>query len=276
MLARSRRRIAPQVSIVTGGASGIGRALAAQLAARGSHVVIADIDGAAARQAADELPSGSWQATDVSDAASLAQVVDRTVAEHGRLDLIANNAGLAMGGEVEELTDRHWEAAVQVNLRGVIHGVRAAYPVMRRQGSGIILNTASLAGLTPVPAMLPYTTVKHAVVGMSLGLRAEGGPLGIRVSALCPGFVDTPLLDTVVDPPASLGDTPRASIERLQRRLLTPAETAARAMRGLDRDQAIIAVGGLAHVMWRATRISPGGMARVAGRARRAVQARIE
>ena len=274
MPAQRRRRITPAVSIVTGGGSGIGRALAGELVARGGHVVVADLDERAASDAVADLGAAASAAVvDVTDAAALEDVVARTVTEHGRLDLMVNNAGVGLGGLVEELTDRHWAKALDVNLGGVVNGVHAAYPVMQEQGSGRILNTASLAGLVPVPGMLPYTTTKHAVVGLSLGLRAEAASHGIRVSVLCPGFVDTPILDNLYEPPPSLGPVPREVIQRVQPRMLTPERTAARAMRGLDRDQAVIAVGLTAHVLWRAARVSPGLMARVAGLGR-AVQNR--
>ncbi len=260
----------PAVSIVTGGASGIGRALAAALVERGGHVVVADVDAHGARQSAAALgDAASAAVVDVTNADAVSDLVARTVAEHGRLDLMANNAGVAVGGRVEELTDRHWDRALAVNLGGVVAGVRAAYPVMRRQGGGTILNTASLAGLVPVPAMLPYTTTKHAVVGLSLGLRGEGARHGIRVSVLCPGVVDTPLLDSVVDPPAWLGSGTRDLLRRAQPRFLTAEQTAARALHGLQRDRAVIAVGLLAHLAWRAARISPGTVTALAARGER-------
>ena len=142
---------------------------------------------------------------------------------------MVNNAGVAIGGLLEELDERHWSKALDVNLRGVINGVTAAYEVMRAQGSGHILNTASLAGLIPAPAMLPYTTTKHAVVGLSTALRAEAASQGVRVSVLCPGFVDTPLLDDVYAAPASFGGSSvRARVRLLQPRFLTAEQTAKR------------------------------------------------
>jgi NAD(P)-dependent dehydrogenase (short-subunit alcohol dehydrogenase family) len=200
----TREDFRPTVSIVTGGASGIGRAIAAELVARGSHVVVADLDAARAGEAARALgPSARAAQVDVADAAAVTALVERTVAEHGRLDVMVNNAGVAVGGLLEELEEHHWAKAIDVNLRGVINGVSAAYPQMCAQGSGHLLNTASLAGLIPAPAMLPYTTTKHAVVGLSTAL---GGEPRRAVSVLCPAFVDTPLLDDVYAAPASLGE----------------------------------------------------------------------
>jgi NAD(P)-dependent dehydrogenase (short-subunit alcohol dehydrogenase family) len=249
----------PQVSIVTGGASGIGRAIATELVARGSLVVLADLDGAAAARAATELgPLASAATLDVVDAEAVTALVCEVVAAHGRLDVMVNNAGIAIGGLLEELDDRHWTRALDVNLRGVINGVTAAYEVMRAQRSGHILNTASLAGLVPAPGMLPYTTTKHAVVGLSTALRAEAASQGVRVSVLCPGFVDTPLLDDIYEAPSSLGGSSvRSRVRLLQPRLLTAELTAKRAVDGLAANKAVIPVGAMAHVSWRVLRYAP-------------------
>jgi NAD(P)-dependent dehydrogenase (short-subunit alcohol dehydrogenase family) len=254
-----RKAFEPKVSIVTGAASGIGRALAAELVARGSHVVVADLDADGAVRAARELGAlASAAALDVADAAAVRALVGRVADEHGRLDVMVNNAGIAIGGLLEELDERHWAKALDVNLRGVINGVTAAYEVMRPQGSGHILNTASLAGLIPAPAMLPYTTTKHAVVGLSTALRAEAASQGVQVSVLCPGFVDTPLLDDVYAAPASFGGSSvRARVRLMQPKFLTAEQTARKAVDGLAANKAVIPVGFLAHFTWRLLRYAP-------------------
>ena len=123
------------VAIVTGGGSGIGAALCRALAARGATVVVADIDGASAERVAGELGGQATAAkVDVRDAAAVQGVVDDTVERYGRLDIMVNNAGIAVGGDVLELTLAHWDRIIDINLRGVIHGVHAAYPVLARQG----------------------------------------------------------------------------------------------------------------------------------------------
>jgi len=259
----SRHAFQPRVSIVTGGAAGIGKAIATELAARGSHVVVADLDAAAAQETAADISAataGSAEAAmvDVSDYDAVKALVERTVAGHGRLDVMVNNAGIALGGLVEELDERHWDRALAVNLGGVINGVRSAYPVMREQRSGHILNTGSLAGLIPAPSMLPYTTTKHAVVGLSTALRGEAASLGIKVSVLCPGFVDTKLLDEIYEAPASIeGGSVRRTVRLMQPKFLTPAQVGAKAVAGLERNQAIIPVGYLAQVLWRLNRYAP-------------------
>ena len=116
---------------------------------------------------------------------------------HGRIDVFYDNAGIAVAGGIEELTPEHWDSAIDVNLRGVIHGVEAVYPVMRAQGHGHIVITASLAGLIPVPLLGPYTVTKHAVVALARVLRLEAAASGVRVSALCPAFVQTPMLGNI-------------------------------------------------------------------------------
>jgi NAD(P)-dependent dehydrogenase (short-subunit alcohol dehydrogenase family) len=121
--------------------------------------------------------------------------VDAVVARAGRLDLMFNNAGIAWGGDTELLTLDQWNAIIDVNIRGVVHGVTAAYPVMLRQGHGHIVNTASMAGLTAAGQITSYVMTKHAIVGLSLALRSEAVPRGVGVLAVCPGAVETPILD---------------------------------------------------------------------------------
>jgi NAD(P)-dependent dehydrogenase (short-subunit alcohol dehydrogenase family) len=245
-----------RVAIVTGGGSGIGAALVRALAARGTTVVIADIDEAAAKSVAADNPDTITAVTlDVTDAAAVAGLVKQTAADHGRLDYMFNNAGIAVGGLVEEFTLDHWDRAIDVNLRGVIHGVHAAYPLMLAQGHGHIVNTASLAGLVPGPGLAPYDTVKHAVVGLSLSLRAEAAGRGVLVSAICPGFVDTPLLTRVNPglPPTSAGLEVSGRVGKLY-----PAGPLAQdVLRGIERNRALIVAPRSARVAWRMARYAP-------------------
>ena len=144
------------VAIVTGAASGIGRALAAALADRGTVVVLADLDGAGAARAAGTIGGRTTAAgLDVTDADAVRRLVEGTAADHGRLDLLFNNAGIGAGGPVQDLDLAAWRQVIDVDLNGVVHGVVAAYPLMVRQGFGHIVNTASLAGLMPAPHLTP-------------------------------------------------------------------------------------------------------------------------
>lgn len=185
-------------AIVTGGGSGIGAALVGRLVAEGAHVVAADLDVDAARQVAASVAgpgSAVPAALDVRDGAAVADLVAEVADRHGSLDLMFNNAGITFGGETHELGLEHWDAIIDVNIRGVVHGVAAAYPLMVRQGHGHIVNTASMGGLMAAGLITTYVMSKHAVVGLSLALRTEAAAHGVGVTALCPAAVETPLLD---------------------------------------------------------------------------------
>ncbi|MGI5170352.1 SDR family NAD(P)-dependent oxidoreductase [Spirillospora sp. CA-253888] len=254
---------------MTGGASGIGQAIAAALRQRGCTVVIADTDGPAAERTAGRLGATAALA-DVTDATAVRTLVHRTRDHHGRLDYMVNNAGIGVAGRCQDLTLDHWNRLLQTNLHGVVHGVHAAYPVMLDQGHGHIVNIASLAGLTPAPFMLPYTTAKHALVGLSLALRAEAAPHGVKVTAVCPGFVDTPLLDNANPglPPTAIGRDWRRIATRAQIGL-HPADRLARTvLSGLERDKALIVTPALARLAWYGTRLAPATAVRVAALAR--------
>ncbi|HET9894492.1 MAG TPA: SDR family oxidoreductase [Streptosporangiaceae bacterium] len=248
-----------KVAIVTGGGSGIGAALVRAMASRGATVVIADVDEAAAKSVAAELTGVSSVTLDVRDAAAVAGLVAAVAAEQGKLDFMFNNAGIGVGGVAEELTLRHWDRVIDVNLRGVIHGVQAAYPVMLAQGSGHIVNTASLAGLVPGPMLAPYAAAKHAVVGLTLSLRAESAGRGVRFSAICPGFVDTPLLGRVnQDLPPTSAATNAEDLARLVGPLYKADLLAQDVLAGLAKDKALIVAPRSARVAWRMTRYAPG------------------
>lgn len=258
-----------RVAIVTGGGSGIGEALCRALAARGDTVIVADIDGAAAERVASDLGvRATATKVDVRDAAAVQAVVDEAVATHGRLDLIFNNAGIGVGGDVLELSVAHWDRIIDINLRGVVHGIQAAYPVMARQRSGHIVNTASVAGLTPPPYMAPYVATKHAVVGLSLSLRGEAKANGVKVTVVCPGWTDTPILDSTgpddLPKPPSIGEGARATAERMGK-LYQPDQLAQDILRGIDRNKAMVVAPRQARILWRVMRLAPVGFATVMG-----------
>jgi len=270
---------AGRVAIVTGGGSGIGAALVRALAARGAAVVIADIDEPAAKSVADQVAADGGQVStvvlDVRDSAAVSDLVNNVAAERGALDLVFNNAGIAIGGRVEELTLDHWDRVIDVNIRGVVHGVHAAYPVMLRQGHGHIVNTASLAGLVPGPGLAPYAAAKHAVVGMNLSLRAESASRGVKVSAVCPGFVDTPLLGRVnPDLPQTEAGANAAALARTLGKLYQADRLAQDVLRGVERNKALIVAPRSARVAWRMARYAPGFTMRtiISGVRRRAAE----
>jgi len=254
-----------RIAIITGAASGIGQALATALVARGDTVVVADIDGDGAGRVAGELArQGPGAATpavvDVRDAGAVQALVDQTRDEHGRLDVMVNNAGIGIGGDISELLLAHWDRLIDVNLRGVVHGVHAAYPVMVEQGSGHIVNTASLAGLLPSPGLTPYAMTKHAVVGLSLSLRLEAAANGVRVTAVCPGVVDTPILDKGGPddlPKPALSGHAREFFRHVQPRFYSPDRLAQDVVRGIDRNAALVIAPASARVAWYLWRYAP-------------------
>ncbi len=186
-------------AIITGGASGIGQALAQELASRGGEVVVADLQIVAARKVASKIRGFGGRATamevDVTDYAAVEHVVKQTVQRTGRLDYMFNNAGISIHGDACRYEIEDWNRIVDINLRGVVNGVQATYNLMMNQGFGHIVNTASMAGIFPSPGLVSYATTKHAVVGLSTSLRGEAAERGIRVSALCPGMVRSAILE---------------------------------------------------------------------------------
>ncbi len=254
-----------RIAIIAGAASGIGRALASALVARGGTVVVADIDGDGVERAAHELArhgpgAATPAAVDVRDAAAVHALVQGTHERYGRLDVMVNNVGIGVGGEASELLLAHWDRVIDVNLRGVVHGVHAAYPVMIAQRSGHIVNTASLAGLLPSPGLTPYAMTKHAVVGLSLSLRAEAAAYGVGVTAVCPGVVDTPLLDKAGPddlPQPALSGHGREIMRHYQPRFYPAGRLAGDILRGIDRNAALVITPASARVAWRLWRYTP-------------------
>jgi len=250
-----------KVAVVTGGGSGIGRALAEELGRRGAVVTVADIrDTSAAEVAAGIAASGGRAAAahaDVSQAEEVQRLVDEAVREHGRLDLMFNNAGIGVGGEIRDLTLEHWRAAIAVNLQGVVHGVAAAYPVMIRQGAGHIVNIASLSGLIPSPGLGPYATTKGAVVSLTGALRAEAEAYGVRASVVCPGFVDTAIFENAI----GVKVEKEKLLKRIGLPLISAAEAAREIVQGIERNEGVMVFPRSARVVWRMARWAPWMMA---------------
>jgi NAD(P)-dependent dehydrogenase (short-subunit alcohol dehydrogenase family) len=249
-----------KIAIVTGGASGIGRALARDLAARGAQVLLADLQVDGALGVAAKITASGGKAAahylDVRDGESVERLVARTVAEKGRLDYMFNNAGIAITGEFRDFSTSDWKRILDINVSGVFAGTAAAYAVMIRQRAGHIVNTASLAGLVPSPGLAAYCASKHAVVGLSTSLRAEAAGYGVKVSVVCPGFISTPILDS-----KAVGmRKERKSKERAQRMAMAPEKCAARILEGVARNKAIIPVAAHARIMWMLNRYFPGLM----------------
>jgi NAD(P)-dependent dehydrogenase (short-subunit alcohol dehydrogenase family) len=249
-------------AIVTGAGSGIGAALSRALVSAGASVVCADLDlSAAQKTAASVTGPGTARAAllDVTSAADVAALVSDVAAEHGSLDLMFNNAGISIGGETQELTLDHWNSIIDVNIRGVVHGVHAAYPVMVAQRSGHIVNTASMGGLMAAGLLTSYVMTKHAVVGLSLALRSEAAAFGVGVTAVCPSAVDTPILD-------------KGAVGRFHgrdyflkgqgvRRPLDPDLLAAQVLEAVVTNKPLLVTPRTARIAWRIGRLSPSFVA---------------
>ncbi len=199
-----------RVAVVTGAASGIGRALAERWAAEGMRVVMADIEKEPLTEAADALRDKGCDVlavpTDVSVGAQVDALAEVARDAYGGVHLLCNNAGVGTGGPVTELTTEDWEWVLGVNLWGVIHGLRAFLPGMLASGEeGHVVNTASLAGLVGAPWMAPYAASKYAVVGISECLYHELMPTRVAISVLCPAWVNKNIHRSFRNRPAHLG-----------------------------------------------------------------------
>lgn len=187
------------VAVITGAGSGIGRASAHSFARRGARVVVTDVDAERARTVAAELGDrGVAARCDVTSLADLEAARDLALERFGRVDLVMNNVGVIALGPVEEIPLEAWQRVIDVNLLGVVRSNLVFLPVLFRQGSGHIVNTASTAGLLPYGFdRLPYTATKHAVVGLSESLALYLRPRGIGVSCLCPAGVKTNIVEQI-------------------------------------------------------------------------------
>jgi 3-oxoacyl-[acyl-carrier protein] reductase len=201
-------RLEGLVSVVTGAGSGIGRASAVAFAQEGSSVLVADLNGGAAEQTATQIRETGGVAAeyevDVTDTRKVEQMIAAAVDRFGRVDVLFNNAGLAQTfTPLEDSGDDLFERIMTVNVRGVFNGCRAVIPRMKAQGGGVILNTASTAGIRPRPGLAIYNASKAAVISLTKTLALEVAPHHIRVVSICPVATDTPMLPEFMG-----GDTP--------------------------------------------------------------------
>lgn len=266
---KSIRTFERAAAIITGGASGIGRALAGELAKRGCEVILADLQIELAEEVASEICHSGAKArafkVDVADFSVMHHLVQDTAERAGRLDYMFNNAGIGIGGNVNHYRIEDWNQIININLRGVINGIQAAYPIMMEQGFGHIVNTASMAGLTPTPGAVGYAATKYAIVGLSQSLRAEAAPAGVRVSVICPGVIRTPILEG-----GKYGimriDIPAEKMQQMWEKLkpMSPEVFAGKVLNSVAKNKAIIIFPSWWRLFWWLGRLSPSLMIHLA------------
>lgn len=247
------KEFASKVAVVTGAASGIGRAMAERFAAEGMKVVLADVEQEALAQAEAKMKAAGATVvavrTDVSSASDVEALAGRTIDAFGAVHILCNNAGVPpVVGPSWELTEADWQWVLGVNLWGVLHGIRVFVPIMLGQDSeGHVVNTASMAGLLSLPWGATYCVAKHGVVTLSESLHGELAAVGskLKVSVLCPGWVKTQLMDGDRNRPAALRNQPgvataapqAAVMEQAVRQLVAtgtePAEIADRVLNAI-------------------------------------------
>ena len=227
-----------KVALVTGAASGFGEGIARRYAAEGARVVVADLNDQTGRKIAEEI-GGAYVHADVSDRDDVRAMIGTAVERYGRLDVMVNNAGVThINRPMLEVGEEEFDRIFDVNVKAIYLAAMEVVPLMREQGGGCIVNTASTAGLRPRPGLTWYNASKGAVITMTKSMAAELGPDNIRVNALCPVAGDTPLL------PSFLGaNTREAFVATVPLGRLSPSEDVAKAALWLASDEASFITG---------------------------------
>lgn len=230
--------VAAKAVLVTGGMGGIGQALVTAFRSAGATPVTVDLPG-----------TGADHEVDVTDA----EAIDASITGLPQLDIVVANAGIGIGGLVEDMGRDAWERTIDVNIRGVVNTVLPAYARMRDQGSGAIVLVASLSGLVSTPLLTPYAMSKHALVGLGASLRPEAARHGITVTTVCPGPIDTPLLDR---PAETEGLDARRYLTAAAGTPLAPSALADEVVAGVRKGKPLV-IPGRARLLWRLSRFAP-------------------
>lgn len=237
------KRLEGRIALVTGAGSGIGRATVHVFAAQGAHVYVTDVNGEAAEAVAAAIVAEGGQAQAITANVSLGQDVTamfRTVeSAHGRLDVLVNNAGLNVRGDFRHLSDADWVTMREVNLDGVIRVARDGFNLLKASGRGSLINVASIMAHRGLRQLTAYSATKGAVTALTRGLAVEYAPFGIRVNALCPGFVETALTRRVLRMP----QLQKALVDSTALRRLGQPEEIANAALFLASDEASYVTG---------------------------------
>jgi NAD(P)-dependent dehydrogenase (short-subunit alcohol dehydrogenase family) len=251
-----------KVVVVTGAGSGIGRATALMFAGRGAHLHLADVDEAAVQAVREEIERRGGRASahtvDCSDPDAVEAFAERVFAADGRVDVLHNNAGIGHAGDLESTTMDDWQRVIGINLLGVAYGMQAFAPRILAQGApAAIVNTASAAGLAGLPRMAPYCASKFGVVGLSEALDAELAPRGVRVTAVCPGLVNTPIVSSAILR-GQLAEERAGAVDLYRRRGASPDDVARVVLEAVDRHRPVRVVPkGQVGALWAVKRLSP-------------------
>lgn len=250
-----------KIVLITGGGSGIGRALAKGVSNKGAKVFIADINIRAANKTVETCGKNAYAIElDVQDSDAFHQCMDFILKKFGRIDCFFNNAGIGVSGEVEEIPLQVWNRIIDINIRGIVNGIERVYPIMVKQGYGTIVNTASLAGLSPTPLLTPYSMTKHAIVGLSKSLRIEASAKGVQVNVICPAAIETPLIDA--DNPTDLPPVPwkpnvRRFLSKLSGKPYAVDKMVEDVLIALKKNVGIIVLPSRAKMIWKLDRLFP-------------------
>ncbi|RCW46297.1 NADP-dependent 3-hydroxy acid dehydrogenase YdfG [Halopolyspora algeriensis] len=264
---RGRDRI-----LITGGASGLGRAMAARFAAAGWRVAIADLDADAGERARVELAGAvSFHPLDVRDSIGWARVRQWCEREWGGLDVLVNNAGVAVAGRMEAVSTDDWDWILDINLKGVVRGCREFAPLFTRQGHGHLINMASMAGLMNLPAMSSYNVSKAGVISLSETLRYELAPHGVHTTVVCPAFVQTDLDRHMRAADPSLVNTTATLMAASK---VTADDVAERVLQAVHRPRFLVLTHREGRIAWRVKRFVPALVDRVVARGWRRARAR--
>jgi len=194
-------RLVDKVSIITGAGSGIGQATAEKFAREGARVAVCDVNESAAHRVAKQINDSGGEAihfhVDVTDKDSIARMVEAVMARWGRIDTLVNNAGIVQDAQLKKMTEDQFDRVIDVNLKGVYNCTRAVVDIMLHQHSGCILNASSIVGLHGNFGQTNYAASKFAVIGMMKTWARELARKGIRANAICPGFIETPILKSM-------------------------------------------------------------------------------
>ena len=224
-------RLTGKSAVVTGGASGIGRETALRFAGEGAALVCADRDEAGAAAVAAEIAAKGGTAlgvaADITSESDVATLVDEALAARGNVDVLVNNAGVTILGGVAELTEADWQREIDINLTGAWRVSKAFWPHFAQAGGGVILSTASIAGIIAAPQDAAYVASKAGLIMLTRCMALDGASVGIRANCICPGFVDTPMFDGfLAEQPDPAGALARAAGRTPLGRIGTPRDIA--------------------------------------------------